>query len=158
MKDLQLKPQTWVVIANGEKALFMVNKGDAEHPHLDVFREEEQDNPPNREQAANRPGRFNDGPSVHRSAVADTDWHQLAKDRFAKDLADILYKQAHANKFDALVIAADPSTLGELRKQMHQAVTERIVAEFDKDLTNHPIDKIEQMLAWERPDTFDKDL
>ena len=158
MKDLQVKPMTWVVIADGEKALFMVNRGDAEYPHLDVFREEEQDNPPTREQAANRPGRFNDGPSVHRSAVADTDWHQLAKERFAKDLADILYKKAHAGAFDALVIAADPSTLGELRKEYHKTVEEKIVAELDKDLTNHPIDEIEKMLAWEKPDNFDKDL
>ncbi|MGB7404272.1 MAG: host attachment family protein [Pacificimonas sp.] len=158
MKDLQLKPKTWVVIADGEKALFTVNRGDAEYPHLDVFREEEQDNPPTREQAANRPGRFNDGPNVHRSAVADTDWHQLAKDRFAKELADILYKKAHAGQFDEIVIAADPSTLGELRKELHSTVTDRIVAELDKDLTNHPLDKIEKMLAWQRPDTFDRDL
>ena len=158
MKDLQLKPQTWVVIADGEKALFMVNKGDAEYPNLHVFREEEQDNPPNREQAANRPGRVNDGTGPQRSAVDDTDWHQLAKDRFAKDLAEILYKRAHANKFEALVLAADPSTLGELRKELHQSVTDRIVAELDKDLTNHPIDEIEKMLSWSRPDNFDKDL
>lgn len=158
MKDIQLKPHTWVVVADGEKALFLINKGDKEYPHLDVFREEEQDNPPNREQAANHPGRFNDGPSVHSSAVQDTDWHQLAKDRFAKDLADILYKKAHAGAFERLVIAADPSTLGELRKEFHQEVEKRIVDEIDKDLTNHPIDDIEKMFAWEKPDTFDKDL
>ncbi|RED13749.1 hypothetical protein POI8812_02144 [Pontivivens insulae] len=158
MKDLKLKPQTWVVVADGEKALFLINRGDAEYPNLDVFREEEHDNPPAREWAANRPGRFNDGPSVHRSAVQDTDWHQLEKERFAKDLADILYKKAHAGAFDRLVIAADPSTLGELRKELHQEVTARIVAELDKDLTNHPVDEIEKMLTWQKPDTFDKDL
>ncbi|WP_316014056.1 host attachment family protein [Roseobacter sp. HKCCA0434] len=158
MKDLQVKEGTWVVVADGEKALFLVNKGDAEHPNLDVFREEEQDNPPTREQAANRPGRFNDGPNVHSSAVDDTDWHQLEKERFAKDLADILYKAAHAGKFDKLVLAADPSTLGELRKEYHKEVQDRLVEEIDKDLTNHPIDEIEKMLAYSKPDNFDADL
>ena len=89
---------TWVLIADGEKALFMVNETDGEDPFLQVFREEEQDNPPNRDQAANRRGRFNDGPSVHRSAVDDTDWHQLSKDRFASELADILYKQGQVRQ------------------------------------------------------------
>ncbi len=137
---------TWVLIADGEKALFMVNETDAEDPFLQVFREEEQDNPPNREQAANRPGRFNDGPSVHRSAVADTDWHQLSKDRFARDLSEILYAQAHKGKFDQIVIVAPPNTLGELRAELHQEVTDKIVAEIPKTLTNHPIDEIEKIV------------
>ncbi|QPH54990.1 host attachment family protein [Pontivivens ytuae] len=158
MKDFKLKPETWVVVADGEKALFMVNRGDAEYPNLDVIREEEQDNPPTREQAANRPGRFNDGPNVHRSAVDDTDWHQLEKERFAKDLADILYKQAHKGAFEALVIAADPSTLGELRKELHKEVADKVIGELDKDLTNHPIDEIEKMLRHVPVDNFDNDL
>jgi len=71
----KLENGTWVLIADGEKALFMVNETDAEDPFLQVFREEEQDNPPNRDQAANRRGRFHDGPWVPRSAV---DEHRLA--------------------------------------------------------------------------------
>lgn len=144
-----LKKGTWVVVADGEKALFLENQTDSQDPHLEVFREEEQDNPPNREQAANRPGRFNDGPSVHRSAVQDTDWHQLAKDRFAKDVADILYKQAHNNRFDHLVIVADPGTLGELRQELHSAVSDRVVGEVPKTLTNHPLDEIESIVKAE---------
>lgn len=115
----KLKNGTWVLIADGEKALFLENRTDGEDPFLEVFREEQQENPPNRAQAANRPGRFNDGPSVHRSAVDDTDWHQLAKDRFAAELADILYKKVHAGAFDDIVLVAPPGTLGELRTQLH---------------------------------------
>ncbi|QFT59437.1 Protein required for attachment to host cells [Sulfitobacter sp. THAF37] len=140
---------TWVLIADGEKALFLVNQTDGEDPYLEVFREEEQENPPNREQAANRRGRFNDGPSVHRSAVQDTDWHQLAKDRFASDLADILYRKAHQGAFDRLVVVAPPNTLGELRNEVHKEVADKIVAEVPKTLTNHPIDEIEKLVAQE---------
>jgi len=145
----QIDNGTWVLIADGEKALFLENKTDGQDPFLEVFREEEQDNPPNREQAANRPGRFNDGPSVHRSAVDDTDWHELAKDRFAHDLADILYKQAHKGRFDKLVIVAPPNTLGELRQEMHQEVTQKVIGEVPKTLTNHPIDEIEKIVSTE---------
>ncbi|MBO28675.1 MAG: Host attachment protein, partial [Rhodobacteraceae bacterium] len=116
---------------------------------LEVVRKEEQENPPNREQAANRRGRFNDGPSVHRSAVDDTDWHQLAKDRFAGELADILYKQAHKGNFDSIVLVADPGTLGELRSELHQEVSDKVIGEVPKTLTNHPIDDIEKIVKSE---------
>ncbi len=137
---------TWVLIADSEKALFLENETDGEDPYLKVVKKEEQENPPNRDQAANRPGRFNDGPSAHRSAVDDTDWHQLAKERFASDLADILYQKAHSGKFERLVIVADPSTLGQLRAELHQEVTAKVVGEIDKNLTGHPLDKIETLV------------
>ncbi|MEM5519578.1 host attachment family protein [Sulfitobacter sp. AS59] len=145
----KLENGTWVLIADGEKALFMVNETDAEDPFLQVFREEEQDNPPNRDQAANRRGRFNDGPSVHRSAVDDTDWHQLSKDRFAHELSEILYKQVHKGKFERIVLVAPPKTLGELRDEMHQEVAAKVVGEIPKTLTNHPMDEIEKIVKAE---------
>lgn len=145
----KLKNGTWVLIADGEKALFLQNQTDSEDPFLEVFREEEQENPPNREQAANRRGRFNDGPSVHRSAVDDTDWHRLAKDRFAGELADILYKKAHAGAFEQIVLVAPPGTLGELRQQLHQEVTDKVIGEIDKTLTNHALDDIEKIVVKE---------
>ena len=146
MSDISIPHDAWVVVANGEKALFLRNEGDNEHLNLEVFREEEIDNPPNREQAANRRGRQSDSTSARRHAYEDTDWKQLGKERFAKDLAEILYKRAHANKFSKLVIAADPSTLGELRKELHQAVMDKVIGEVDKDLTNHPMDEMEEVL------------
>lgn len=135
-----------VLIADGEKALFLRNEGDARHPDLHVVRKKEQDNPPDREQSANRRGRMFDG-TGHKSAVDDTDWHELAKDRFAAELADILYERAHRGEFDELIVAAAPSTLGELRSNWHQEVERRIIAEIDKNLTNHQIADIERIIA-----------
>ena len=140
---------TWVLIADGEKALFLENKTDAEDPYLDVWREEEQDNPPNREQAANRRGRVGQSANHGKSAYEDTDWHELAKERFADELADILYKYAHKGKFDRIVLVASPKILGELRDKLHQEVANRVVAEVDKTLTNHPVDEIEKILKSE---------
>ena len=70
----KLKHGIWVVVADGEKALFLENKGDGLYPDFVVVQEFAEENPPAREQGSDRPGRFNDGPSPHRSAVADTDW------------------------------------------------------------------------------------
>lgn len=136
--------ETWILVADGEKALFLQNKGDAEIPNFQVRRVEEHENPPDREQSASRPGRLSDSNGNHRSAVEDTDWHRLGKERFAAELADILYKMAHRKRFEKLVIVAPPQILGELRGELHKEVTDRIVGEVDKDYTNQPIDVIER--------------
>lgn len=144
-----LKNGIWVVVADGEKALILVNDGDAEYPVLRVADVEKQENPPNREQSTDAPGRYNDGPTVMRSAVSETDWHRLAKDRFAKELSDILYKHAHRGDFREIVLVGSPHVLGELRKDLHSEVTDRAVAWIDKTLTNHPVDEIEKIVAGE---------
>ena len=145
----KLKNGTWVLIADGEKALFLQNKTDGEDPFLDLFREEEQENPANRDQAASRPGRRSDGPGVQRSALDDTDWHELQKERFAQDLADILYKHVQKGAFESIVLVAPPKTLGELRDEIHQEVASKVIGEIPKTLTNHPIDEIEGIVKRE---------
>ena len=145
----RIETGTWIVVADGEKALFLENVGDAQDYHFQVRRIEEQDNPPNRDQGADRPGRQSDGPSGHYSAVEETDWHRLEKERFARGLADMLYKSAHANRYSALVIVASPQVLGEMRGNLHVAVQERLVAEIPKTLTNHQLDEVEKSLRRE---------
>ncbi|SNR26923.1 host attachment protein [Puniceibacterium sediminis] len=137
---------TWVLVADGEKALFLRNDLDQMNPDLNVVQIETQDNPSNREQSANRPGRVPDTGTGQRSALDDTDWHELAKERFADDLAEKLYKLAHKGAFDRIVLVAAPNILGELRAKLHSEVSSRVVAEVAKTLTNHPLDKIEQLL------------
>lgn len=141
--------EAWVLIADGEKALFLKNITDEEDPNLEVVRKEEQDNPKDIEQSANRPGRMQDTGVQQRSAMDDTDWHELAKERFADDLADLLYKQAHKHRFEKIVLVAAPKILGELRKTIHKEVADKVIAEVPKTLTNHPLDEIEDLLRAE---------
>ncbi|WP_417599925.1 host attachment family protein [Pararhodobacter oceanensis] len=143
----KLDTGAWVLVADSEKALLLVNEGDRKAMHLQLMQKDEQDNPPSREQGANRPGRAQDGTGPHRSALDDTDWHQLAKERFAADLADLLYKPAHQGKFEKLVIVAAPAVLGILRSAVHVTVEEKIIAEVPKNLTDQPLDEIEKRVA-----------
>ncbi len=137
---------TWVLIADGEKALILENHGDAEAPYLKVRRKEEHENPPTREQAANRPGRMSDSQG-NRSAFQDTDWHELEKTRFAKELAALLYERAHKGMFSKIVLVAAPHVLGDLRRELHQEVSDKVVGEIAKTLTNHSVDEIEARVA-----------
>ncbi len=83
----RLSKGTWVLVADGDKALFLENVADAIHPELAVRRVDAQDNPPDREQGTDKPGRRSDTGPGQRSAMEETDWHELAKMRFADDLA-----------------------------------------------------------------------
>ncbi|TIP54953.1 MAG: host attachment protein [Mesorhizobium sp.] len=146
MNNLKLKRGLWVVVADGEKALFLENRGDTQYPDLQVVQEMEQENPATREQGSDRPGRYSDGPSVHRSAVEDTDWHRLGKERFADEVAERLYKLAHRGAFKEMVLIAPPQVLGDMRRKLHKEVAEKITVEIPKTLTNHTIDDIENLL------------
>lgn len=140
---------SWVLVADGEKALFLENVGDAQDLHLQVVRKDRQENPPAAEQGTDRPGRKSDGPSGHRSAMDDTDWHELEKHRFAKNLAEVLYQYAHKGRFEKIVVVAAPDILGDLRGELHEEVQSRIVGEVPKTLTGHPIDDIERLVKAE---------
>ena len=142
----RIKNGTWVLVADGEKALFLQNQTDGENPHLQVVRKEEQDNPKDIDQSANRPGRVHQSASTGRSAFEDTDWHELAKERFAADLADILYERAHKGQFDKIILVASPTVLGELRGHLHQEVSDKVIGEIAKTLTNHPLTDIEKIV------------
>ncbi len=146
MSDVRLKHGLWILVADGEKALFLKNDGDARSPDLNVVREVRDDNPATREQGTDRPGRFSDGPGTHKSAVADTDWHRLGKERFADEIAERLYTMAHRGDFEQIVLIAPPLVLGEMRRKLHKEVTDRILAEVPKTLTNHPVPEIERIL------------
>ncbi|CAN7693010.1 baeRF12 domain-containing protein [Mesorhizobium caraganae] len=146
MNKINLKHGILVMVADGEKALFLKNEGDNLYPNLQLFQEMKQDNPATREQGSDSPGRYNDGPSVHRSAVEDTDWHRQGKERFAEEIADRLYKLAHHGIFDDIVLIAPPLMLGTMRKKLHKEVTDKVQAEIPKTLTNHAVIDIEAML------------
>lgn len=146
---MKLDKDTLIVVADSEKVLFLRNLTDLEDPNFEVRSKQQQDNPSDIEQSANRPGRMHDGGPGQRSALDDTDWHELAKDRFARDLADMLYERAHRGQFERLVIVAAPQVLGVLREALHQEVTDRLVADIPKTLTNHPVDEIELIIRKE---------
>ena len=136
-----------ILVGDGQKALFLRNKGTAHRVQLVVERIIERDNPPTREQGTDRPGRSNASVGVARSAMEETDWHHIGEERFAGELADALYRHAHANRFEKLVVIAPPKILGNLRKAFHAAVAERVTAEIPKELTSHPVSEIERLVA-----------
>jgi protein required for attachment to host cells len=137
---------TWVLIGDGQRALFLINEGDEELLNLRRLSVEERENPPAREQGTDAPGRAYSSVGQIRSAVENTDWHEFEKERFAISIAEQINKAAHAGAFDHIVIVAPPKILGDLRREYSKATEAKVIAEINKDLTHHQIDEIERLI------------
>jgi protein required for attachment to host cells len=155
---VKLKNDTWVVVADGAKFLLLRNKGDEDFLDLEVCAHDESEAPAARDLASDRAGRrYDSGQPVPggvrpfgRSAMEQTDWHRVAEARFAEETAERLNGWAEAGRFRHLGLAADPRTLGALRKAMGDALEQVILAEIPRDLTNLPLEGIERSIkAWE---------
>jgi protein required for attachment to host cells len=144
---LRIPHDGYVFIGDGRKALVLRNEGDAQYPNLKTEHVFEHENPPTREQGTDKPGRSYASVGGRRSAMEQADWHEIEEQRFAREVADRLETLVRERSIEALVIAAPPKILAELRKSMHQEVEKRVIAEVDKDFTNQPVHEIEKLLT-----------
>ncbi|WP_294392422.1 host attachment family protein [uncultured Sphingomonas sp.] len=144
---MRVPHDSYVLVADGAKMLFFRNEGDAEAPNLQVVAAEQQADAYDRDiktdTAGQKPG-IPGGPGG--ASIGETDFHQQAEDRFAAEAAERINSAALAGEFQNLIVVASPKTLGELRKHYGKHVQDKITAEIAKDLTGHPVDRIEAAL------------
>lgn len=138
---------TWVVVADGEKALICENVGTPRAPRLRLHARMAQELAPDRELSADRPGRMPDPGPGQRSAMEETDYHRQAKERFAAEVAERLNRLAERAELSRVVVAAPPQSLAILRAGLSPAVADRVIAELPKTLTQHPLGRIGAQVA-----------
>lgn len=146
MSGVKLPHNAWVLVGDGRKALVLRNEGDDVFPNLkavSVFKDEA--NPATALHGSDRPGRAVEHVTGRRSGVEQTDWHEIAEQRFAHNVAASLC--ARENDIDALVVVAPPKTLAELREAFSDGLKRKVMAEVNKDLTKHPVHEIERLLG-----------
>lgn len=83
----------------------------------------------------------------HRSSAANPDDSRLREDDFAAAAAGYLNSQALEGHLEHVVIAADPRTLGEMRKHFHHALVGKLIGQLHKDLVKHSPEQIRDALA-----------
>lgn len=143
---MRISHDALVLVADGRKSLFLRNEGDAEFPNLVVEDQRAHADLEDRDMKSDAAGRASSPVGGRQSSVDEPNYHQIEEDRFATETAALLGKRAQSGGFEELIIVAPPRTLGELRQHYDKAVQAKIVAEVDKDLVNHPIDKVESLL------------
>ena len=75
-----------------------------------------------------------------------TDLNELAH---AAAVAEWLNAAVLNGRIERLAIAADPKSLGEMRRHYHKALTGALIAEEAKTLTSEPAERIERVLLSE---------
>lgn len=146
----------WVAVFDGGKALFLENKGFYDAPDLQLVSKHDNDNPPDREQTTDAPGRKQDsgsgskgnmnlgeGQAHGRSSVEQTDRHAMEKRRFVDRMMNRLNEEARTDTFDQIILIADDRSLGEAREQYSDKLETKVIAEEPVDVVNEPIDKLE---------------
>jgi len=119
---------TLVLVADGHKALLLRNHG----ANGDIVLREEQRLEPK--------DLANEGPSGSRPEEQTP--RQTDEATFAKQLARSLFMMHESGSFEALVLIADPQTLGQLRNAMHKTVSASVVLTMAKEYTNHSLMEI----------------
>ena len=117
----------WIVVADGASARVFTNVGDHLKPTL------RQDDTLSQTELA--------GDVAVDEAPAEAD-----EASFSRQLAHGINAAALKNRFDHLVLIADPQSLGRIRPLLHKETQSRLVGELAKTLTNAPLEDIERAL------------
>jgi protein required for attachment to host cells len=144
---LKLTNDALILVADGSRMFVLHNQGDEVFPDLRVLEHHAAPNPPNREILADAPGVSTTRGHHGRDTMERGDPHRQNEVKFLIQAAEVLSAQARRNPRAHLIIVAPPIALGELRHHLDEATRGRIVAEFDKDLTKHPVEDIARLLS-----------
>jgi protein required for attachment to host cells len=135
----------WIVVADGGQARFITDETDT--LTLVPGAEYTADSRASVEIGSDRPGRaFDSAGQGRHSMEPPTDPHRHEKRSFATHIADALDTGLKKNAFDKLTIVAPPQALGDLRRALSPAVSAKITAEINKDLTNKPLPALVEQL------------
>ena len=127
-----------IAIADGEHARFVqpdsnnvlrtVNSMDSASAHLR-----------SQDIGSDRPGRsFESGNPAHHAVGERHDLHRMAKDTFARLVAQQLNAASAHGEFDGLLLVAPPRALHELREALDPATTAKLVGTLERDLVKTP--------------------
>jgi protein required for attachment to host cells len=132
------KKRVWYVIADGGRARFV------ERDERGVFRTvssfvSTELHAKASDLGRDRPTRVMESATPGRSAVEPRrDLKEAAKQDFVKLVAEQIDAEHGRGQFDDLVLVAPPGVLTELRNSLSKPMTELVVDDLQKDLTNVP--------------------
>ena len=147
MAELKIDNGDWVVVCDGAKALLLENAGTKVNLNLKTKEVYEHADPKTHEIGTDKPGRAINSAGGGRSAMAQTDWHDQAEQKFLTQLAARLDKAVRGGEARSLIVVAPPRALGVLRRAFSDHVRHAVKAELEKDYVKMPVDEIERHLV-----------
>lgn len=122
---------TWIVVADGAGARVFTNIGDENKLSL------------RQDDLLSQDDSLETGPGNVPKDKTDAD---LGEASFSRELAQRINDAALKNRFEHIVLIADPQSLGRMRPLLHKETQSRMVGELAKTLTNSPVEDIERAL------------
>jgi protein required for attachment to host cells len=151
MRKPKTHPSDLIVVCDGHKAMILDNAGDRRFPHLQMREILEHEDLSTHGLGADGPGRVHQSSGPARSAVAQTDWHELEERNFLSTLAHHLDAAVTRDPGKSVTVVAAPHALGVLRQAYPPALRGAIAGELDKDWIKMPIWQIEERLQQAKP-------
>ena len=109
-----------------------------------------------REMTSDFPGKIKGNGKMGHAFEQRTDPKQNESDKFACQISNYLEDAHNTNKFNQLLLIAEPSFLGLLRKNFSQPIRKLVALELDKNITTHSIGDIRKYLVSYLHSTVDK--
>lgn len=138
-----MKP-TWILVANSSQARMFAAESSTDLEEIQDFFHKEScmhEHEITSDQSGEIVGKA--GRHAYQSHISPKQQEVI---NFAKKIARHIDQSHKENKFRKLMLVADPSFLGELRKQLSDEVSETISFELDKNLAAQNVDDIRQHL------------
>jgi protein required for attachment to host cells len=141
---------TWIVVANNTQArIFTAQTPSSPLEEIEGFAHTE-NRLHDREMTTDLPGRIKSADGSGHAFEQPTDPKKHEADNFARQIAHHLNDAHNLNKFEQLLIIAEPSFLGLLRNHLTEQVKKLICFELDKNIVLQTTEEIRKHL----PDYF----
>ena len=140
-----LPQDTMVLVLDGARMLLLRNAGDAIVPDLQLIEQRQYQGLPSRELSSDAPGTTFSSGSPARSSYDEGDPHAQQEADFVRSAARAL-EAALIDHAGAVIVVADPRSLGVLRAAYSDRLRAKVSVEVDKDMTHLPIPQIAQRL------------
>ena len=147
MPDLMLHDGAKILVCDGRSALFLRTSGKVGHEKFEVDSAIHQDLPSHTaDMGSDRPGRSSQRLSGPGSAFEGPDWHTAQETSFIESTTLRFAALCADGDIKQVVIVAPPRALATIRKAAPDKLMAKVVAQIDKDLTRHPIAKIQKIV------------
>lgn len=139
---------TWILVADGAQARVLENRGPGKGLTQVKGLAVEDIRLKARDINSDKPGRSYSSVGPGRSAMEPTSDPVAQREaEFVRSLAGVLEEKHGAGAYHRLIIAADPTALGNIREALCPEVRKSIMAEVPKDLTNVPTSAMDRHFA-----------
>jgi len=138
---------TWILVADNTRArIFSTDTPSSPLQEVDDLAHTE-GRLHDREMTSDLPGKIKNAGGIGGHAFEQpTDPKKHEAENFAHRISHYLEEAYNANKFEQLLIIAEPSFLGLLRNQLPEQIKKRVCFELDKNITAHSAEDIRKHL------------